>query len=165
MRITLVNMPALNTTQFIWIKNKMPHRARPTGTIFLPEIAAEAILFAAENDRREVMVGYTTVEATLGEKVIPGVLDHYLAKAAWDGAMLPEPADPNQLDNFGNPCRSTTARMANSTKLLGISVRSCGLRKIARPFLAAWRLPASASPHRYSGRELECEREAGDDGT
>ncbi len=102
-RITLVNMPAMNTTQFIWTKNKMPHKARPTGTIFQPEIAAEAILFAAENDRREVMVGYTTIEATLGEKMIPGVLDHYLAKAAWDGAMLSEPADPNQLDNFWQP--------------------------------------------------------------
>lgn len=102
-RITLVNMPAMNTTQFIWTKNKMPRKARPTGTIFQPEIAAEAILFAAENDRREVMVGYTTVEATLGEKVIPGVLDRYLAKAAWDGAMLPQWADPNQLDNFWKP--------------------------------------------------------------
>ena len=84
-RVSVVNMPALNTTQFTWTKNKMPHKARPTGTIFQPEVAAEAILFAAEHDRREIMVGYTTVEATLGEKVIPGLLDHYLAKAAWDG--------------------------------------------------------------------------------
>jgi hypothetical protein len=96
-------MQALNTTQFVWTKNKMPHKARPTGTIFQPEVAAEAILFAAEHDRREIMVGYTTVEATLGEKMIPGMLDHYLAKAAWKGAMLPEPADPNQPDNFWKP--------------------------------------------------------------
>ncbi len=102
-RLTMVNMPALNTTQFTWTKNKMPHKARPTGTIFQPEVAADAILFAMENDRREVMVGYTTVEATLGEKVIPGLLDHYLAHAAWDGSMLPEPADPNQPDNFWQP--------------------------------------------------------------
>ncbi len=102
-RVTVVNMPALNTTQFVWTKNKMPHKPRPTGTIFQPEVAADAILFAAENDRREIMVGYTTVEATLGEKVIPGLLDHYLANAAWAGAMLPEPADPNQPDNFWEP--------------------------------------------------------------
>ena len=101
--ISLVNMPALNTTQFIWTKNKMPHKARPTGTIFQPEVAAEAILFAAEHDRRDVMVGYTTVEATLGEKVAPGLLDHYLAKAAWEGSMLPEPADPDMPDNFWKP--------------------------------------------------------------
>ncbi len=102
-RVSVVNMPALNTTQFTWTKNKMPHKARPTGTIFQPEVAADAILFTAENDRREVMVGYTTVEATLGEKIIPGLLDRYLAKAAWDGAMLDEPVDPNQPDNFWEP--------------------------------------------------------------
>lgn len=102
-RVSVVNMPALNTTQFVWSKNKMPHKARPTGTIFQPEVAAEAILFAAEHNRREIMVGYTTVEATLGEKIIPGLLDHYLAKAAWEGSMLPEPADSQQADNFWEP--------------------------------------------------------------
>jgi short-subunit dehydrogenase len=102
-RVSVVNMPALNTTQFTWTKNKMPNKARPTGTIFQPEVAAEAIVFAAEHDRRELMVGYTTVEATLGEKIIPGLLDHYLATAAWEGSMLPEPVDPEQRDNFWEP--------------------------------------------------------------
>ena len=83
----------------------MPQKTRPTGTIYQPEVAADAILFTAENERREVMVGYTTVEATLGEKVMPGVLDKYLASAAWEGSMLPEPADPEQPDNFWEPLR------------------------------------------------------------
>ena len=56
-RLTIVNMPALNTTQFVWTRNKMPRRARPTGTIFQPEIGARAIVFAAEHNRREIMVG------------------------------------------------------------------------------------------------------------
>ena len=102
-RVTVVNMPALNTTQFVWTKNKMPRRVRPTGTIFQPEVAARAILFAAENDRREIMVGYTTVEATVGEKIVPGVLDRYLATAAWERSLLPEPSDPQQPDNFWKP--------------------------------------------------------------
>src|SRR4051794_38095980 len=102
-RVSIVNMPALNTTQFVWTKNKMPHEVRPTGTIFQPEVAADAILFAAEHDRREIMVGYTTVEATLGEKVMPGLLDRYLATAAWEGSMLPQPADPNRPDNLWKP--------------------------------------------------------------
>jgi short-subunit dehydrogenase len=104
-RVAVVNMPALNTTQFVWTRNKMPHKARPTGTIFQPEVAAEAIIFSVEHDRRELMVGYTTVEATLGEKVIPGLLDRYLAKAAWEGSMLPAAADPDQPDNFWEPVR------------------------------------------------------------
>lgn len=102
-RLTVVNMPALNTTQFIWTKNKMPNKARPTGTIFQPQVAARAILFGAENDRREIMVGYTTVEATLGEKVFPGLLDRYLATAAWEGSMLPESTDSQQPNNFWEP--------------------------------------------------------------
>ncbi len=102
-RLSAVNMPALNTTQFVWTKNKMPNKARPTGTIFQPEVAARAILFGAENDRREIMVGYTTVEATLGEKLIPGLLDRYLATAAWEGSMLPEANDSQQPDNFWEP--------------------------------------------------------------
>lgn len=104
-RLIVVNMPALNTTQFVWTKNKMEHKARPTGTIFQPEVAARAILFGAENDRREIMVGYTTVEATLGEKIFPGLLDRYLATAAWEGSMLPEPRDPDQPDNFWQPVK------------------------------------------------------------
>jgi short-subunit dehydrogenase len=102
-QMSVVNMPALNTTQFTWTMNKMPHKARPTGTIFEPEVAADAILFAAENNRREIMVGYTTVEATLGEKVIPGLLDHYLSTAAWEGSMLPERADHTKPNNFWEP--------------------------------------------------------------
>jgi short-subunit dehydrogenase len=102
-RVSVVNMPALNTTQFEWTKNKMPKKARPAGTIFQPEIAADAIRFAAEHNRREIMVGYTTVEATLGEKIAPGLLDHYLADVAWQGALLDEPADPHQPDNFWKP--------------------------------------------------------------
>jgi short-subunit dehydrogenase len=102
-KLSVVNMPALNTTQFTWTKNKMPKKARPTGTIYPPEVAADAIVFAAEHDRRELMVGYTTVEATLGEKVIPGMLDHYLSQAAWEGSLLPEPADPSRPDNFWEP--------------------------------------------------------------
>jgi short-subunit dehydrogenase len=105
-RVSVVNMPALNTTQFTWTKNNMAHQARPTGTIFQPEVAADAILFVAEHNRRELMVGYTTVEATLGEKIIPGLLDRYLATAAWDGSLLPEATDPNQPNNFWEPVRA-----------------------------------------------------------
>ena len=79
------------------------------------------------------MVGYTTVEATLGEKVIPGLLDHYLAKAAWDGAMLPEPADPNQPDNFWEPVRRDLGSHGNSTNWREASAPSLGNETSQRP--------------------------------
>lgn len=102
-RLTVVNLPALNTTQFLWTRNRMGRECRPVGTIYEPEAAAEAILDAAEHRRREVMVGFSTVKATLGEKVIPGLLDRKLAKSAWDGALLRKKLPPGRRDNFWRP--------------------------------------------------------------
>jgi NAD(P)-dependent dehydrogenase (short-subunit alcohol dehydrogenase family) len=102
-RISSVHMPALNTTQFTWTKNNMPQKVRPAGRIYQPEVAADAILFMLEHARRSLKVGYTTIEATLGEKVMPGLLDRYLARTAWDGALLPDAKDPAQPDNFWQP--------------------------------------------------------------
>jgi short-subunit dehydrogenase len=105
-RVTSVHMPALNTTQFTWTKNKMEKKVRPAGRIYQPEVAADAILFAIEHNRRAIQVGYTTVEATLGEKVIPGLLDRHLAHAAWEGVLLPEEKDGGEPDNFWEPVRA-----------------------------------------------------------
>jgi NAD(P)-dependent dehydrogenase (short-subunit alcohol dehydrogenase family) len=105
-RLTSVHMPALNTTQFTWTKNKMGKKVRPAGRIYQPEVAAEAILFAIEHPRRAIKVGYTTIEATLGEKVIPGLLDRHLAHTAWEGVLLPEDQEATDIDNFWEPVES-----------------------------------------------------------
>jgi len=103
-KITIVHLPGVNTTQFEWTKNRMPHKPRPTGPIFQPEVAAEGIIFAAEHPwRKKVIVGFPAWQAIVGEKFIPGTLDDYLAHAAWEGSQLPEPADPQHQDNFWNP--------------------------------------------------------------
>jgi short-subunit dehydrogenase len=104
-RISMVNLPGVNTTQFEWTKNRLPHKPRPTGPIFQPEVAADAIIWTIDNARRQVNVGWPTVKAVVGEKFIPDALDHYLAHAAWEGAQLPAPADPNHQDNFWEPLR------------------------------------------------------------
>jgi NAD(P)-dependent dehydrogenase (short-subunit alcohol dehydrogenase family) len=103
-RITIVHLPGVNTTQFTWTKNRMPHKPRPTGPIYEPEVAADGILFAAEHAaRKKVIVGLPAWEAIVGEKFIPRTLDRYLAHAAWEGSQLPEPADPDHEDNFWRP--------------------------------------------------------------
>ena len=82
----------------------MPHKPRPTGPIFQPEVAADGIVFAAEHPwRKKVIVGFPAWQAIVGEKFIPGALDHYLAHAAWEGSQLPAPADPEHKDNFWQP--------------------------------------------------------------
>jgi short-subunit dehydrogenase len=102
-RLTMVALPGVNTTQFTWTKNNMPKKAKPTGAIFQPEVAADAIVFASENNRKEIWVGYPTAESTIAEKIAPGMLDHYLAHAAWEGALRPEKEDPTRPNNLWNP--------------------------------------------------------------
>jgi short-subunit dehydrogenase len=102
-QVSMVNMPALNTTQFIWTRNNLPRRMKPVGPIYQPEVGARAILFAAEHRRREWMVGYSTVEATVGEKFIPRILDRYLAHQEWEGSMSTERADPQAPSNLWEP--------------------------------------------------------------
>ena len=102
--ITTVLLPGVNTTQFMWTKNRMPNKPQPAGTIFQPEVAADAIVYAAHHPKRKrYVLGYPTWQAVVGEKFIPGTLDHYIAKTGWGGAQRPIPADPDKQDNFWNP--------------------------------------------------------------
>jgi NAD(P)-dependent dehydrogenase (short-subunit alcohol dehydrogenase family) len=94
-RVTVVHMPALNTPQFSWCKSRMPRKAQPVPPIFQPEVGAEAVYWAAHHDRRELLVGWPTIQAVWGQKVIPGLLDRYLARMAWDGQMYDGARDPD----------------------------------------------------------------------
>ncbi len=102
-RVTMVQMPALNTPQFSWVKSRLPRRPQPVPPIFQPEVAARAIVWAASHHRREVFVGLPTVEAILGNRIAPALLDRYLGKTGYDSQQTGEPADPNRSDNLWNP--------------------------------------------------------------
>lgn len=102
-RVTIVQLPAVNTPQFGWIKSRMPNHPRPVPPVYQPEVIADAILWAADNDRRELSVGFPTVKAILGDKFIPGLLDHYLAYVGYDSQQTDEPIDPNRPSNLYDP--------------------------------------------------------------
>ncbi len=101
--LTMVQMPALNTPQFSWCKTKLPRHPQPVPPIFQPEVAAEAIVWAARNKRREVYVGGPTLEAIEGNKVAPGLLDRYLADTCYDGQQTGEPVSPDRPNNLFEP--------------------------------------------------------------
>ena len=96
----MVQMPALNTPQFDWCRNKLPHKSQPVPPIYQPEIAAEAIVFASKNTRREIYVGLPTVIAIIGNKLFPRLGDWYLGKTGVKGQQTPEEADHNKPDNL-----------------------------------------------------------------
>lgn len=101
-RVTAVHLPAINTPQFRWVRSRLLRKAQPVPPIFQPEVAASAVVWAAEHQRRELLVGWPTVFGILGHKIMPGVMDRYLAHAAWEGQMLDEPRS-DRPDNLWQP--------------------------------------------------------------
>ena len=97
-KITTVQMPAMNTWQFNWVKNRMPNMTQPVPPIFDPEMAAKVVVAAgmAASPRREYWVGAPTVAAIVGQKFIPGLLDRYLGRTGYDSQQLPN--EPNRSD-------------------------------------------------------------------
>ncbi len=102
-RVTMVQMPALNTPQFEWNKTRMPRKPQPVPPIFQPEVAAEAIVWASEHHRRELNVGWPTVAAIWGQKFIPGLLDLYLGRTGYDAQQYDGPPSPDRPVNLWKP--------------------------------------------------------------
>ena len=103
-RTTMVQMPALNTPQFGWVRSKLPRKAQPVPPIFQPEVAARAIYHAAHHPgRREYFVGGSTVKAIFGNKIAPSFADHYLARNGYQAQQYDGQKDPNQPDNLYQP--------------------------------------------------------------
>jgi NAD(P)-dependent dehydrogenase (short-subunit alcohol dehydrogenase family) len=101
--VTLVHLPAVNTPQFDWAKSRLPHRAQPVPPIFQPEVAADAIHWAAHHRRRELMVGWPTVRAILADKAVPGLADRYLARNGYEAQQTGEPDSPSRPHNLWAP--------------------------------------------------------------
>jgi NAD(P)-dependent dehydrogenase (short-subunit alcohol dehydrogenase family) len=102
-RLTMVQLPALNTPQFGWVKSRLPRKAQPVPPIFQPEVAADAIHFAAHNPRREFYIGLSSLKAIMANKIAPGLLDHYLARTGYDSQQYDGAEDPNRADNLWQP--------------------------------------------------------------
>lgn len=102
-RVVMVQMPALNTPQFSWVKSRLPRKPQPVPPIFQPEVAAEALLYAAHSNRREIYVGMPTVEAVVGNKIEPALLDYYLGATGYKGQQTDEPVSPDRRDNLWQP--------------------------------------------------------------
>ena len=114
-RISMVQMPALNTPQFGWVKSRLPRQPQPVPPIFQPEVAAEAIYYAAHYDRDELWVGWPSAKAILGNRVIPRLLDRYLAWTGYDSQQTDEPVGPDRKDNLWEPVDDAEDRGAHGS--------------------------------------------------
>jgi short-subunit dehydrogenase len=101
--ITMVQMPGLNTPQFNQARTTLPNHPQPVPPIYQPEVAADAIYWAAHQRRREVYVGTSSVITILGNKVAPWLADRYLARTGYDSQQTDQPVDPNRPDYLYEP--------------------------------------------------------------
>ena len=101
---TMVQMPALNTPQFGWVKSKLPRKAQPVPPIYQPEVAARAIYYAAHHpERREYYAAWSVVEAIVGNKLAPSFADHYLARVGYGAQQHDGLEDPDRPNNLWQP--------------------------------------------------------------
>lgn len=109
--VTMVQMPAVNTPQFSWVLSRMPDHAQPVPPIYQPEIAARAVVYAADHPRRrEYWVGASTVATLLGNKFAPGLLDRYLAQTGFSAQQTGQKRDPDQPANLFEPADGPDGR-------------------------------------------------------
>jgi NAD(P)-dependent dehydrogenase (short-subunit alcohol dehydrogenase family) len=108
--LTMVQLPGVNTTQFNWCRSKLPNHPQPVPPIYQPEIPAEAIYWAAHHRRRELWVGYSTLEAIIGTKLSALAGDIYLARTGISGQQMPDrPVPADRPDNLFGPVEGKAA--------------------------------------------------------
>jgi len=101
--LTTVQLPGLNTPQFEHCRNRFDRRSQPVAPVYQPEVAADAIHWAAHHRRREVYVGIPTVYTIWGSKVAPWLAERYLAKTAVGSQLSPIGHDPGRPGNLFSP--------------------------------------------------------------
>lgn len=102
-RVTMVQLPAVNTPQFDWARNRMGRRPQPMPPIHQPEAIAEIIFRASRDAPRELWVGGASLRAILGTMIAPGLLDRLLARKGYDAQLSSEPKSTSALDNLFEP--------------------------------------------------------------
>ena len=102
--VTVVQMPAVNTPQFSWVRSRLPKDPQPVPPIYQPEVAARGVVFAADHPRRrQYWVGGSTAATIVANRLAPALLDRYLARTGYDSQQTAEPADPDRPDNLLHP--------------------------------------------------------------
>jgi NAD(P)-dependent dehydrogenase (short-subunit alcohol dehydrogenase family) len=110
-KVTMVQMPAVNTPQFSWVLSRLPHHAQPVPPIYQPEVAARAVVFAADHPgRREYWVGASTAATLAANAIAPGLLDRYLGRTGFSSQQTDQPRDPDQPANLWEPADGTGGR-------------------------------------------------------
>ena len=134
-KVTMVQMPGLNTPQFTWVRTTLKRKPRPVAPVYQPEVAAEAIVFASEHPRRELWVGGNTAVLIAANKLAPWFGDWYLARTNVKAQQTGEPIEPDRRDYLYHPLedRDTHGPFDGEAKSRSVEL---ALAKRKRPLLA-----------------------------
>src|SRR3954471_22031403 len=102
-QVTMVQLPAHNTPQFSWGRSRMPRKPQPVPPIFQPEVAADAVYYAAHHRRRQLVVGWPTIKTLAAKKIPPGLAARSLARHGFADQQTDEPEEPRRPDNLFEP--------------------------------------------------------------
>jgi NAD(P)-dependent dehydrogenase (short-subunit alcohol dehydrogenase family) len=109
--VTMVLMPAVNTPQFSWVLSRLPRHAQPVPPIYQPDVAARAVVYAADHPhRREYWVGGSTALTLAANALAPGLLDRYLARTGFDAQQTSQPRAADQPENLWKPADGADGR-------------------------------------------------------
>jgi NAD(P)-dependent dehydrogenase (short-subunit alcohol dehydrogenase family) len=102
--VTVVQMPAVNTPQFSWVRSRLPNHPQPVPPIYQPEVAARGVVFAADHPtRKQYWVGASTAATILANRVAPALLDRYLARTGYGSQQTSQAEEPGRPDNLVHP--------------------------------------------------------------
>ena len=102
-RVTMLQLPAVNTPQFDWVKSRLPHRAQPVPPVFQPEVIADAVVWVAGHERSEMYLGWPAAKAIVGNRIAPRLLDRYLSHTGYASQQTDQPERPGRPDNLWQP--------------------------------------------------------------
>jgi len=99
--LSVIYLPAVNTPQFNWARNRTGHRQYAPDPVFDPRLCAAAIAYAVENPRREVWVGRSSMMMAAAQALAPALADRKAA-SMWS-AQLSDETIPEMKGNLFEP--------------------------------------------------------------
>lgn len=101
--VSMVQLPAINTPQFDWARVKVAHVPKPSGAIYQPEVAAEAIHFAAHAGRKEILVGRASTQTLWADRLASALIDRVLGRFGYSRQRGDHTNNPDRQDNLFEP--------------------------------------------------------------
>lgn len=102
-KVCQINLPAVNTPQFSWVKSRLPNNPQPVPPIYQPEVIARAVYHVSRHPRRRLDIAYPTLKAVIAEKFVPAVGDWYLSRQGYSSQQTDQPVSPDRKNNLWKP--------------------------------------------------------------